>query len=118
MARPWLALGLMDIKNLLQLFEDIEKLAIQLHGDKEAATEYTIQSMKDHANEIAQLIENKNEHWKAETIDQLIHCVMLLNRYEVSSEEIHDRLLQRRKKFNMNISQAIESQQNKNNLAS
>jgi len=63
-----------EVKTIL---EEINKLSEKANKDPNA---YTLKSMQDHADEIKELFEKRDEHWKAESADMLIHCLLLMKR--------------------------------------
>jgi hypothetical protein len=67
--------------------DEINVLARKLHGTDAAATEYTFRSLAEHVDEVRELWDVKDEHWKAETLDIIIHALTLLRRGDVDERE-------------------------------
>lgn len=78
-----------------------------MHGSKAAADRFTFRSIKDHADEVRDLLKSNDAHWKAETVDLIIHGHILLERYGVSPQEISDLLEARTDRFQEKIKDAI-----------
>jgi phosphoribosyl-ATP pyrophosphohydrolase len=71
--------------------ENITKLSLRLHGTKEKADDYTLNSMIEHASEIKELLRDGNPHWAIETGDLMIHCMRLLTANGHDLNEIFER---------------------------
>lgn len=78
-----------------------------LHGSRSAADTFTFHSMKEHVDEVRELLQKEDAHWKAETVDLIIHGHVLLARYGVSPQEIGDLLNKRTGRFKEKIGAAI-----------
>ena len=78
-----------------------------MHGSKAAADAFTFRSIKDHADEIRDLLKKNDPHWKAEAVDLIIHGHVLLERYGVSPQEIGELLNARTGRFREKIAAAI-----------
>jgi phosphoribosyl-ATP pyrophosphohydrolase len=64
-----------------QAIEKIKKLndiSFKLNGGRKETVSYTLESIKEHAEEISQLFSANNEHWAIETGDLMIHCMKML----------------------------------------
>lgn len=85
----------------------LKTMALRLHGTSRAHAIFTLGSMAEHVVEVCRLIERKDQHWKAETVDILIHCHLLLQAAGVSSAEM-DRLVSGRiGRFEQKITEAL-----------
>ena len=87
---------------IVQRLQEINELALELHGATDESNAYTLKSMKEHAQEISELFPD-DEHWKAETADMLIHCLLLLERNGVGVGEINAIIEKRRGRFKEKI---------------
>lgn len=100
-------------KNILNRIHSINQWALTLHGSSQEASCYTFSSLQEHLKEVKMLLEQKQEHWKAETVDIAIHALMLLDRYGVNENEF-DYLLQKRcHRFEEKIKTAIQERTKK-----
>ncbi len=88
---------------IVQRLQEINELALELHGATDESNAYTLKSMKEHAQEISELFPD-NEHWKAETADMLIHCLLLLERNETDVAEMNKLIEKRYERFKVKIS--------------
>jgi hypothetical protein len=83
--------------------DEINDLARKLHGSDAAASAYTLQSLSEHVDEVRALLKAKDDHWKAETIDIIIHGLTLLRRGDVDDNEyealMHKRLARFKEKI-------------------
>ncbi|MFP3950354.1 MAG: hypothetical protein ACLFUZ_04680 [Candidatus Micrarchaeia archaeon] len=79
--------------------EEIVKASNKKNGGPEEANKYTLKSMKRHSEEIAGLFEKKDEHWKAECADMMIHCLVLFKREGIDEIEVLNMLEKRKKRF-------------------
>ena len=75
--------------------DEINVLTRKLHGTDAAATAYTLKSLAEHVDEVRGLLNIKDEHWKAETFDIIIHGLTLLRRGGVDEQE-YEALMDRR----------------------
>ena len=75
--------------------DEINALARSLHGSDAAATRYTLRSLAEHVEEVRALLDARDEHWKAETMDIIIHGLTLLRRGDVD-EQAYERLMNER----------------------
>ncbi len=79
--------------------EDIVRASDKRDGGREEANKYTLKSMKAHADEIAELFEGKDEHWKDECTDMMIHCLVLFKREGVDELKVLELLEKRKERF-------------------
>ena len=79
--------------------EDIVKASDKKDGGKDEANKYTLKSMKAHADEIAELFEKKDEHWKDECADMMVHCLVLFKREGVDELKVLELLEKRKERF-------------------
>jgi len=93
--------------------EELVGLALELHGTVDNHRAFTIQSMKDHAEEIRLLLKQKDEHWKAESTDLFIHCLLLLTAAGVGAGELEGLIDRRLERFREKITDAIRDRQHK-----
>jgi alanine racemase len=75
--------------------DEINALARTLHGSDSAATAYTFRSLAEHVDEVKALRDAGDNHWKAETLDIIIHGLTLLRRDGVDDKE-YEALMQKR----------------------
>ena len=73
----------------------INALARQLHGSDTAATVFTLNSLRALVDEVEALLKAGDAHWKAETVDIVIHALTLLQRDGVGQRQL-DGLMSRR----------------------
>ncbi len=88
--------------------DEINRLACALHGSAAAATSYTFKSWQEHVDEVKGLLEAGDEHWKAETVDIIIHGLTLLHRAGVGEKCFEALMTQRLARFKAKIEQAME----------
>ena len=86
--------------------DEINALARALHGSDAAATGYTFQSLAEHVDEVKGLLNAGDEHWKAETLDIIIHGLTLLRRGGVDEKEYEVLMHKRLARFKEKISAA------------
>ena len=79
--------------------EEIVKASNKKDGGSDEANKYTLKSMKQHSEEIAELFEKKDEHWKAECADMMIHCLVLFKREGIDEVEVLNMLEKRKERF-------------------
>jgi len=79
--------------------DDIVKASDKRDGGREEANKYTLKSMKAHADEIAELFGKKDEHWKDECADMMIHCLVLFKREGVDEMRVLELLEKRKERF-------------------
>lgn len=88
--------------------DEINALARQLHGSDASATEYTLESLAEHVDEVRDLLGVQDEHWKAETLDIIIHGLTLLRRGGVDEKEYEALMNRRLARFKEKIAAAGE----------
>ncbi|MBF0330775.1 MAG: hypothetical protein HQL17_02470 [Candidatus Omnitrophica bacterium] len=88
--------------------DEINRLARVLHGSDAAATAYTFKSLHEHVDEVAELLDAGHEHWKAETVDIIIHAMTLLHRGGVSENAFDALMTQRMTRFKEKIGHATD----------
>lgn len=93
-----------DLKNKLAA---INLLALRLHGDARAADAFTFRSLSEHVDEVRSLLNAADPHWKAETLDIIIHGLLLLERHEAGIEETRALLDARLDRFSEKIGRAL-----------
>ncbi len=79
--------------------EEINIASEKKNGGVEESNKYLLNSMKSHADEIAELFEKKEAHWKDECADMMIHCLCLFKRAGVEELEVLDILEKRKNRF-------------------
>lgn len=79
--------------------EEIVNASNKRDGGRKEANKYTLKSMKEHAGEIAELFGEKDEHWKDECADMMIHCLVLFKREGVDELKVLDLLEKRKERF-------------------
>ena len=84
----------------------INVLARQLHGSDSAATAFTLRSLRDHVDEVEGLLKDKDPHWKAETVDVIIHALTLLRRGRVGQRQLDGLMARRLARFREKITAA------------
>jgi phosphoribosyl-ATP pyrophosphohydrolase len=89
---------------------EIEQLSRKLHGSIPGADEYTFRSLAEHVQEVRELLEAGDGHWKAETLDIIIHALVLLKRHGVKEEEINGLFTRRTGRFREKITDALKQQ--------
>ena len=82
-------------------------LALRLHGSARGHRDFTLQSMREHVEEVRMLLERDDEHWKAETADILIHCLLLLRAAGVDDQKLDELVERRLGRFREKISAAL-----------
>jgi len=82
-------------KEAIEKIKKINELSFKLNNGKEGTMSYTLESIKDHANEINQLFSENKEHWAVETGDLMIHCMKMLEMYGFDLNEMFDKCCQR-----------------------
>lgn len=82
---------------------------MKLHKSRERHTEFTFGSMQEHVEEIRELYDARDGHWKAEAVDLAIHCLTLLRSHDVGGREIEALFARRYGRFKEKIGQAIEA---------
>jgi hypothetical protein len=88
----------------------IERLSRKLHGSVAAADDFTFHSLAEHVKEVRELLEAGDDHWKAETLDIIIHALVLLKRHGVAEEEIEGLFARRSGRFKEKITAALKKQ--------
>ncbi len=86
--------------------DEINALARKLHGSDAAATAYTFRSLTEHVDEVRDLLGAGDEHWKAETLDIIIHGLTLLRRGHVDEKEYEVLMNKRLARFKEKIAAA------------
>jgi hypothetical protein len=89
---------------------EIERLSRKLHGSVPAADEFTFRSLAEHVDEVRELLDKTDDHWKAETLDIIIHALVLLKRHGVAEEEIKGLFTKRAGRFREKIAAALKKQ--------
>ena len=79
--------------------EEINAASDKKNGGPEESNKYTLKSMKAHADEIAELFEAKDGHWKDECADMMIHCLCMFKRAGVDELKVLDLLEARKDRF-------------------
>lgn len=93
---------------LIKKIEKINQLIRRFDRSKKRSNEYTFSAMKNHILEIECLFMNKDKHWADETIDLLIHCLLLLQRNNYSDKKICEIFDIRCRKFYEKISSKLQ----------
>lgn len=101
-------------ENLLARIQEIEEKIKQLDKDINCSNVYSLNSMKEHIEEIKWLFNKGNEHWKDESIDLFIHSLLFLSRNGCEKDMLNIITERRIKKFIEKISAKIEDK-NKGN---
>ncbi|MBF0486369.1 MAG: hypothetical protein HQL16_07650 [Candidatus Omnitrophica bacterium] len=86
----------------------IDAMALRLHGDTGSADAYIFKSLLDHVEEVRVLKAGANDHWKAESVDIIIHNLVLLSRHGVSEKDFKAILDRRLLRFEEKISGALK----------
>lgn len=81
----------------------INALARRLHGGDRDATAFTFSSLRAHVDEVEGLLKAGDAHWKAETVDIIIHALMLLRRYGVRQRQVDGLMFRRMARFEEKI---------------
>jgi phosphoribosyl-ATP pyrophosphohydrolase len=63
--------------------------------------------MQEHVVEVRMLLKQGDDHWKAETVDILIHCLLLLQAEGIRDSEIAALIERRLGRFKEKISTAM-----------
>ncbi len=79
--------------------EEINEASDKKNGGPEESNKYTLKSMKLHADEVKELFEKKDPHWKDECADMMIHCLCMFKRAGVDELEVLDLLEKRKVRF-------------------
>ncbi|MBD3397692.1 hypothetical protein GF412_01010 [Candidatus Micrarchaeota archaeon] len=79
--------------------EEIVEASEKKDGGKGKANEYTLNSMKEHAEEIAGLFGKNDGHWKDECADMMIHCLVLFKREGIDEIKVLELLEKRKERF-------------------
>lgn len=87
--------------------QKLRTLVLRLHGSSRAHAEFTLGSMAAHVVEVTRLMEQKDSHWKSETVDILIHCQLLLKASGASAGEINGLINKRISRFEVKITEAL-----------
>jgi phosphoribosyl-ATP pyrophosphohydrolase len=87
---------------------EIDQLSRRLHGSIPGADRYTFRSLAEHVGEVRELLRSDDPHWKAETLDIIIHALVLLKRHGVKEEEIRALFTQRAGRFKEKITEALK----------
>ena len=90
----------------MRAVDEINALARTRHGSDEAASAYTFRSLAEHVDEVKALQDAGDEHWKAETLDIIIHALTLLRRGDVDEQEYEALMKGRLARFKEKISLA------------
>ncbi|NTV30068.1 MAG: hypothetical protein HGA80_08325 [Candidatus Omnitrophica bacterium] len=96
--------------------DELLEMAGKLHGSAQAHRDFTLRSMQEHVEEVRMLIDGNDVHWKAETTDILIHCLLLLRSAGVEAGEAEALLGRRLGRFQEKITGALLEQQRKSKL--
>jgi len=89
---------------------EIEQLSRKLHGSVTGADDFTFHSLAEHVEEVRGLLGEGDSHWKAETIDIIIHALVLLNRHRVTEAEIDELFVKRADRFKEKIAASLKEQ--------
>jgi len=79
--------------------EEINEASDKKNGSPEEANKYIFKSMKLHADEIKELLDSGDPHWKDEAADMMIHCLCLFKREGVDEMAVLDLLEKRKDRF-------------------
>ena len=88
---------------------ELNSLIRKLDKNDAKSNSYSLYSMKAHAKEIEQLFLKNDPHWAAETVDLLIHCLLLLQRNHFKDQDINKLVGKRYKRFEEKILAALEN---------
>ena len=99
------------MSDMIRQVGEIDGLAERLHGNTKAADAFTFASLREHVDEVQDLLQKGDPHWKAETVDILIHGYMLLARHGVTAEETGCLMPVRIGRFREKITAAIQEGQ-------
>lgn len=86
----------------------INGLAGQLHDSLAAADAFTFGSLAEHVDEVRDLQAAGDEHWKAETMDIIIHGYLMLDRHDVSPADMDALMTRRLGRFEEKITGALK----------
>lgn len=96
----------MDIsKEAIEKIKELNELSFKLNDGRKETMSYTLESIKEHAEEINQLFLANNDHWAVETGDLMIHCMKMLLMYGFNLNEMFDKCC---KRFENKISKLIK----------
>ena len=79
--------------------EEINEASDKKNGSPEESNRYIFKSMKLHADEIKQLFEEGDTHWKDENADLMIHCLCLFKREGIDEMKVLELLERRKNRF-------------------
>lgn len=88
----------------LRRIREINLLIEKSNKNDDKSNNHSFEAMGEHAEEIKGLFLKRNEHWAAETVDLLIHCLLLLERNDIEKEELCEMFYSRCTKFEEKIS--------------
>lgn len=94
---------------------EINRLALKLHGSRKEADAFAFRSLAEHVTEVRALLDSGDGHWKAETVDIIIHALTLLERHGVKEEEIRALLAKRAGRFKEKITEALKKNSSEKN---
>ncbi len=94
-------------EQLIRSLEKINTLARALHGSDGAVDAHTFKSLAAHVDEVKALLAAEDLHWKAETLDIIIHAMTLLRGHGVGTDEFEGLMQRRLARFQEKISAAI-----------
>ncbi len=86
----------------------INGLGSQLHDSTAAADAFTFGSLHEHVDEVCELMTAGDGHWKAETMDIIIHGYLLLDRHDVTPADMDALMSRRLGRFEEKISGALK----------
>ena len=95
-------------KKAINKIKEINSLIKEVDRSDEKSNNYAFLSMKEHIEEIKELFLKKDQHWAEETIDLLIHCILLLERNGYQIKEINRIFKVRCERFKEKISNQFE----------
>jgi len=82
-------------KEAIEKINNLNEISFELNNGKEETMPYTLESIKEHADEINQLFSANNEHWAVETGDLMIHCMKMLLMHGFDLNEMFDKCCKR-----------------------
>ena len=97
-------------KEAIEEINKLNEISFKLNGGKEETMSYTLESIKEHAEEINQLFSADNEHWATETGDLMIHCMKMLLMHGFDLDEMFEKCCER---FEDKISKKLEEKSKK-----
>lgn len=97
-------------EKLMNKITRINSLIKDLDKTKAKSNNYSLKSMKEHIEEIRELFFKNDEHWAAETLDLLIHGLLLLDRNNYQKEKIEELFNVRCRKFEEKILNRLKTQ--------